>query len=601
MDASRTVRRLTAIVALDVCGFSRMMRVDEEGTLALLKRHRRELIDPKITEFRGRVVRNTGDGLLAEFYSAVDALRCSVDIQRAMAERNTRSSMRTDLRIGVNVGDVIIDDGDIFGDVVNIAARLEGVAPVGGICISDRVREDAAGKVDVEFEDGGLQQLKNIDRPVHVYRVRFGTPATEAAISRSTAVDMSIPAKPSIVVMPLRNAGGDPEHDYLADGLTGEIITSLSRYPSLFVVAQGTSFAYKGQPSRPRRVAGELGVKFVMEGGVRHSDNQLGFGIRLYEGESGDEVWVGRYDREEGELFASLHEATQGILSLIAPEVGDAEHAQAARKRPDDIAAYQLALMAWVDAQRAWLGPDAALRESALRTARQALAIDPRNTRALGTLAMVNWQNAFIRGTPDVEEAITEGLRCARLAIQHDRSDHWGYVLKAMLLALSGSPDAWSEAVEDCRRAQELNPNDALTLYALGWMEAISGNAVPAIEHLRQFLRCNPHDAWVPNVHVLLSLASFVCADYRAGIEWAQRAPDVPMAVHNRAACHIGLGELDLAARATQEARELSPESLEARLAGTSVFRRPEDRQRHTIFLRVAAGLEDAEVVDDLR
>lgn len=578
-----------------------MMRADEEGTLALLKAHRRDLIDPKIEEFRGRIVRATGDGLLAEFYSAVDALRCAVDIQRGMAERNLRTATRTDLRIGVNVGDVILDDGDIFGDAVNIAARLESVAPVGGICISERVREDTAGKVDVEFEDGGLQSLKNIDWPVHVHRVQFVSREAAMAPRPDAAADMTVPLKPSIAVMPFRNASGDPEQEHLSDGLTAELATALSRLPSLFVVARNTTATYKGQPTTARRIAAELGVKYVVEGGLRRSESQLGVGVRLYEGETGAELWVGRYDREAEGFFDILDDATRNIVAKVAPHVEGVELARAFRKRPDHFEAYLAAMRAGLDAERASLGPDSALRERALVEAREALAMDPRSVRALCVIAMCQWQNAFLRNVANVDQAIDDGVRCAQLACHLDRNDHQGYVLKGLLLSLSAAPDAWTEALEECRRAHELNGNDPLVLYAVGWMEAISGNAVPAIEHLRQFLRCNPRDPWAPNAQMLLSLASFVMSDYRAGIEWAQLASSVPVAVHNLAACHVGLGDLDRARRAIEQARELSPEMLEARLAGQSVFRRPEDRKRHTLFLRVAAGLEDPEAADDLR
>ena len=577
-----------------------MMRADEEGTLALLKAHRRELIDPKISENRGRIVRSTGDGLLAEFFSAVDALRCAVEIQRGMLERNRRTAARTDLRIGVNVGDAIIDEGDIFGDAVNIAARLEAAAPVGGICVSERVREDAHGKVDVEFEDGGLQRLKNIDLPVHVHRVRFATD-TDAIAPRPDALDPLPPGRPSIAVMPLRNASGDPGDEYLADGITEDLITSLSRFSTLFVVARNTSFAFKGQPTNVRRVAGDLGVRFVIEGGVRRTDEQLGIGVRLYDGESGAEIWVERYDRPADEMFNVLDEVVRNVVGRVAPHVEGIEYARAARKRPLNLAAHRVALRAWLGVQRAGLGPEAGLREQAVREAREALSMDDRSILALDALAMAHWQMAFVHEVADVDACIEEGLRYAQQAIQVDRSDHWGYLIKGLLLALTPGQESWAEATEDCRRAQELNPNDAMVLYALGWMEATSGNAIPAVEHLGLFLRCNPRDPWVPNVQLLLSLASFVMCDYRAGIEWANLAPAVAASSHNVAACHVGLGNLDQAKAAIQQAKSLSPETLAARLNGTSVFRRPEDRRRHTLFLRIAAGLEDPDAADELR
>ena len=600
MDASRAVRRLTAIVALDVCGFSRMMRADEEGTLALLKCHRRDLVDPKIAEHRGRIVRSTGDGLLVEFFSAVDALRCAVEIQQGMLERNRKAATRMDLRIGVNVGDVIIDEGDIFGDVVNIAARLEGVAPPGGICLSDRVREDATGKVDVEFEDGGPQKLKNIDRPVHVHRVRFAA-SPESAAPRPGAPDVSLPGKPSIALMPLRNASADPAHELFTEGVTEDLVAALSRYPSLFVVARNTSLSYRDQPRNVRRVASELGVAYVVEGGIRRTEAHVGVGARLYDGASGEELWAGRYDGALEDVFEALAEVTRNIVEKVAPHVDEAEHSRAAMRWPENAEAYFLAQGAWLRLQAAWLGPEAALREQALREAREALLASPRCMPALCALAMYHWEVAFLRTVADVPGAITEGLRHAQQAVQLDRSDHRGYLLRGLLLSLSSGSEAWAEGLEDCRRARELNANDAFALYALGWMETVSGHAVPAMDHLRQLIRCDPRGPLVTQAHMLLALASFVVGDYRASAEWAMLVPPAPAAWQHLAACHVGLQEYDRARAAIEQARALAPEMLEARLAGASLFRRPEDRHRHTMFMRIAAGLEDAELAEDLR
>jgi class 3 adenylate cyclase len=274
-------RRLTAILAADVAGYSRLMGADEEGTLAQLKAHRRALVDPQINEHRGRIVKTTGDGMLVEFGSVVDALRCAVEIQRGMVERNAEvpREKRIEFRVGIHQGDIIIDDGDIFGDGVNVAARLEGLAEPGSICVSARVQEDAQGKLDIPFEDIGEQRLKNIVRPVRVYRVKPVQPVANAA----AIIQMPLPDKPSIAVLPFQNMSGDSEQDYFADGVVEEIITALSRFRELFVIARNSSFTYKGRAVDVKLVGRELGVRYVLEGSVRKAANRVRITVQLIE------------------------------------------------------------------------------------------------------------------------------------------------------------------------------------------------------------------------------------------------------------------------------------------------------------------------------
>ena len=269
MAEARVERRLAAILAADVAGYSRLVGIDEEGTLAALKAHRRELIDPKIAEHRGRIVKTTGDGALVEFASSVDAVRCAVEVQRAMSDRNgpVHEGRRVEFRIGINVGDIVYDEGDIFGDGVNIAARLEGLAEPGGICVSGRVHEDVQGKLDINFEDVGEQPLKNISRPVKVFRIRTEKIASGAGKQAESS------KRPSITVLPFQNMSGDPEQEYFADGMVDEIITGLSRIKWLSVVSKNSSYIYKNTPVTIADVAKKLGVRYVLEGGVRKSGN----------------------------------------------------------------------------------------------------------------------------------------------------------------------------------------------------------------------------------------------------------------------------------------------------------------------------------------
>jgi adenylate cyclase len=294
-------RRLSAILAADVAGYSRLIGADEGGTLERLKALRRELLDPKITEHRGRLVKTTGDGLLVEFGSVVDALRCAVEVQREMTGRHTGvpPDNRIEFRIGINVGDIVVEDGDIFGDGVNVAARLEVLAEPGGICVSARVQEDAAGKLDFAFEDLGEQQLKNISRAVRAYRVV--TPLGPAMMRPS--IDPPLPNKPSIAVLPFANMSGDPEQEYFADGMAEEIITALSRIRWLFVIARNSSFTYKGQPVDVKQVGRELGVRYVLEGSVRKSGNRIRITAQLIDAQSGAHLWADRFDGSSEDVF----------------------------------------------------------------------------------------------------------------------------------------------------------------------------------------------------------------------------------------------------------------------------------------------------------
>ena len=285
MSGERVERRLAAILAADVAGYSRLIEANEEGTLARLKALRTEVIDRKIADHRGRIVKTTGDGMLVEFASVIDALRCAVEVQRAVSERNAGvpDDRRIEFRIGINVGDVVVEDGDIFGDGVNIAARLEGLAEPGGICVSARVQEDATSRLDLAFEDIGEQMLKNIARPTRVYRVRDA----DASLKRPTAPALPLPDKPSIAVLPFANMSGDPEQEYFVDGMVEEIITALSRIRWLFVIARNSSFTYRGQAVDVKQVGRELGVRYVLEGSVRKAGNRVRITGQLIDTQSG--------------------------------------------------------------------------------------------------------------------------------------------------------------------------------------------------------------------------------------------------------------------------------------------------------------------------
>jgi adenylate cyclase len=329
MVEQRVQRRLAAILAGDVAGYSRLMGADEEGTLSRLNVHRREFLEPKIADHRGRIVKRTGDGVLIEFASAVDATRCAVEIQHGMVERNALvpQDKRIELRIGIHVGDVMIEDGDIFGDGVNIAARLEGIASPGGICISDDAYRQVRGKLDANFQDAGEHELKNIARPVQVYQLHPGGDAKQAPA-------LALPDKPSIAVLPFQNLSGDPEQEYFADGMVEDIITGLSRIKWLFVIARNSTFTYKGRPVDVKQVGRELGVRYVLEGSVRKATDRVRITGQLVDTATGAHVWAERYDRRLEDIFALQDEITLNVVGAIEPSLRYAEIERVKRKRP---------------------------------------------------------------------------------------------------------------------------------------------------------------------------------------------------------------------------------------------------------------------------
>ncbi|MEE8144524.1 MAG: adenylate/guanylate cyclase domain-containing protein, partial [Kiloniellales bacterium] len=331
-------RRLAAILAADVVGYSRLMGEDEVGTLTALKAHREELIGPRITARRGRIVKLIGDGILAEFPSAVEAVECAVEIQEAMAERNADLPGERQLafRIGINLGDVVVEGDDIYGDGVNIAARLEGIAIPGGICIARNVFNQVKGKVDLEFDDLGAQQVKNIAEPVHVFQVHglgFAAPQIEAPPTGAN----DLRDKPSIAVLPFTNMGGDPDQEYFADGITEDIITELARFQSLLVIARNSAFTYKGKAVRVQDVGRDLGVNYVVEGSIRKAGNRVRLTVQLVEAATGNHVWAERYDRDLTDIFELQDELTRTIVATLPRRLESADAERIRRKPPSNM------------------------------------------------------------------------------------------------------------------------------------------------------------------------------------------------------------------------------------------------------------------------
>jgi adenylate cyclase len=611
----REQRKLAAIIAADVVGYSRLMGRDESGTLARLRKYRAERLDPVLAKYHGRLVKLTGDGVLVEFGSAVDALSAAIEFQQAMADANRDQSADTALvfRMGLHVGDLIVDGDDLYGDGVNIAARLEAEAPPGGIIVSRAVREAVDGRLRAKLHALGELTLKNIERPIRAFRVEWDKGDWQASAtspvmhSDPDAPTLALPDKPSIAVLPFLNMTGDPEQEYFTDGVTEDIITELSRFHSLFVIARNSSFSYKGKSPDIRQVGRDLGVRYVLEGSIRRSSDRIRVTAQLIDTLTGNHIWAERYDRVLEDIFVVQEELTRAIVAAIAPQIEDTERLKAGRRRPESLTAYEIALRAWAHALEGQDKADPEVFNQSIREAREALTIDPNSVRALHALGQAHG-NAFLLGmAADREQALREATSAAARAIELDSTNALGYALRALSVMHGGQWDRYPEALLDARRAHEINPNDTLVLRVLGLFEAYSGEGERGIELLHLVLRLNPRDSRSYMTYNVLANACFIAKRYADGIDWASRAlrerPQM-LGAHAYAVLNlVGLGEIGKAKAMFETLQKVASatEFLRRRLEGTSPFGRPEDRRRATTFLRIAAGLEDPSAAEALR
>jgi len=456
LATGRVERRLTAILAADVAGYSRLMGADEEGTHERLKTHLREVVDPKIKEHRGRTVKNTGDGMLVEFGSVLDAVRCAAEIQRAMIDRNADvpEDKRISFRIGINLGDVIVEPEDIFGDGVNIAARLEALAEPGGICISRTVRDHIGERLPYSFEDIGEQSVKNIARPVHVYRIRLDSEAKALPTGADDAAPESplpLPDKPSVAVLSFTNMSSDPEQEFFADGIAEDVITALSRYPSLFVIARNSCFTYKGRAVDVKQVGLELGVRYVLESGLRKAGDRIRITAQLVEAASGNHVLANRYDRDLADIFALQDEIAEAVTIAIAPAIADAEQQRAMRKPPGS-------LDAWAAYQRGlWHLGKVSVEDNALAEQffQQAVDLDPSFAGGYKRLAAVQGHAADFGGR-GLAEALSSAEALARRAVALDGADAEARSLLSHALRRRGN---YEGALAEAERALTISPN----------------------------------------------------------------------------------------------------------------------------------------------
>jgi adenylate cyclase len=612
---AREQRKLAAILAADVVGYSRLMGRDESGTLTRLRKARAENLDPVLARNGGRLVKLTGDGALVEFGSAVDALSAAIEFQQAMAEANRDQPADTApvFRMGLHLGDLIVDGDDLYGDGVNIAARLEAEAPAGGIVTSRTVHEAVTGRVKATFEDLGSLALKNIERPIQAFSVKWEPSdwqlpvRSEVTVAPATApqVPLPLPDKPSIAVLPFQNMSGDPEQEYFTDGITEDIITELSRFHALFVIARNSSFSYKGKSPDVRQVGRDLGVRYVLEGSIRKSSNRIRVTAQLIDALTGNHLWAERYDRVLEDIFAVQEEVTRAIVTVIAPQIESMEQSKAARRRPDNLGAYEIGLLAWAHAWQGYAKTDQILLDQAIREARDALAVDPRSVLALHTIAFASGMSVFLLMAVDREHALREATSAAARAIELDSTDALGYALRGYCVLLGAQLDRYSEAIEDAQLAHKLNPNDMFVLGLLVWAELAVGEHERAIEHAHQILRLSPRDSRSYDTYHMLGVANFVGKQYSEGIRWALRAvndkPEMFQPRFNLVNCYIGANEIDKARAAFAAAQTIAPEFVKSRLEGRSWLGRLEDRKRANTFFRIAAGLEDPSAAEALR
>jgi adenylate cyclase len=549
MAATRAERRLAAMMAADVVGYSRLIERDEARTIARLKAVRASLTNPLLAEYHGRIVKLMGDGTLCEFTSVVDAVRCAIAIQRGMAERETEiaEDERVRFRIGINLGDVVCEeDGDLYGDGVNIAVRLEALADPGGIVVSGTAYDHLQGKLDCELAPLGEQRLKNIERPVRAYRV---------ALAVGPAAKLSLPDKPSIAVLPFTNMSGDPEQEYFADGLVEEIITALSRVKSFFVIARNSSFTYKGRAVDVRQVSRELGVRYVLEGSIRKAGSRIRIAGQLVDATTGHHVWADRFEGELSDIFDLQDSVTESVVGAVEPSIQLEEIRQACRRPTNYITAYELYLRALPGFHSMTQEGFAEVR----RLTNEALSIDPDFTlaKALG---------AYIRSIavsqcwhePDDSRV---AVRMAREVLAQARDDPTCLRFAAQVLAYSAKD--YETALGAIDRSLHLNPNSAQGYTGGGWVNAHSGRPLIAIQHFHKALRLSPVD---PEKGIALSgigMSNLMLENYAEALACGEHAlremPNYGSSHRVVIGALVGLGRLDEAQAAASRLMEAFP------------------------------------------
>jgi len=586
MDVPGPERRLAAVLAADMVGYSRLMEADERGTLARLKTHRLELIDPAIAKNHGRIIKTTGDGMLVEFRSVADAVQCAAEVQRRMARRNADVSPARwmQFRIGVNLGDVIVEDNDIFGDGVNVAARLEVLAEPGGICVSGAVRDQLGDRLDdITFEDLGEQSVKNITRPIRVFRVRFDPdPKAAPGDAKDAAVATTISRKPSIAVLPLVNMSGDPEQEFFADGLTEDIITELSRFRDLLVISRNSTFMHKGKAVKVQEVAREFGVEYVLEGSVRKAGGRIRVTVQLIDAETDRHIWAERYDRELQDIFAIQDEMTRAIVATLPGRVEAATHDRAKRKNTDNMAAYECVLTARVLHHRSIREDNA----EAQRLLDRALTLDPNYAHAHAWKACVVGQSWIYGWCADNDAALQQVAAELEIALALDDNDS---DVHRILAALNLTRDDHDKAAYHQERALALNPNYDLVVVQQGELLTWLGRPEEGIDWIKKAMRLNPYHPERFWSH--LGRACYCAEKYAEAAEAFSRITRPDHTHHaSLAATFAQMGNAVAAAAHAAEVLKREPKFSVASYLTTQHYKFDGDRQRHEAGL-LKAGL----------
>ena len=560
-------RKIAAILVADIVGYSRLAGADEDRTLSRLRGLRSDLIDPAIDAHHGRIVKRTGDGNLIEFRSVVDAVRCAVEIQNAMVERNAGvpPERRIEFRVGIHLGDVVEEsDGDLMGDGVNIAARLEGIAAPGAICLSEDAYRQAKGRLDLTVTDLGPTRLKNIAEPIRVYSLEVGAPAeakpavpAEPNAQEKTSLGLAQPDKPSIAVLPFQNMSGDPEQEYFADGISEDVITGLSKLRWFFVIARNSSFRYRGKGIDLKRAARELGVRYVLEGSVRKGGNRVRITAQLIDAATGNHLWADHFDGDHSDVFALQDEITKKVVGAIEPRLLEAESLRSQQRSPKDIDAWDMVMRA---NSLFWRLTHTEC-EAAIAILRRAVELHPDYAPVQSMLAfmllMTRW---VVRTSSEVEPGVEETAKLAARAAQLDDSDPWAHLALAWVALAQRQTN---EAVDEYRRALELNPNFAAARGYLGLALALDGRSDEAIENIEQAMRMSPRDPQNSLFNSALAVAHYLAGRYTEAVGIARRSSQLRegLIAGNRIliASLAQAGRIDEARAALQRLKETHP------------------------------------------
>ena len=584
-------RRLAAILAADVVAYSRLMADDEAGTLAALKAHRSELIDPAVARHNGRMVKLMGDGALVEFASVVDAIACAAEIQEAMIARNAgvAEARRIAFRIGINLGDVIVEGEDIYGGGVNVAARLEGLADPGGICVSGTAYDTAHDKLELAFESLGERQVKNIDRPLRTYRVLLGRGAGSAAAPSAGApsATLELPDKPSLAVLPFANMSAEPDQEFFADGISEDIITELSKFRTLFVIARNSSFAFKGQAVDVKEVSAKLGVRYVVEGSVRRAGGRVRITAQLIDAVDDSHIWAERYDRDLEDIFALQDEVTRAIVSAIEPQLASSERLRARRKPTESLGAwecYQRGL--WHLHQ--YRAEDA---EEAISFLERAIELDPTFASAHAGLAFVLYYKVILGFSQDRPNDLARALAAGTTAARLDENDPFAHVALGRVLTAKGEHD---QAIECCERGIALNPSYASAYFGRAHSLWMSGRPAEAVRSHDEAMRLSPRDPLMWAFQASKAIALILLERYEEALENARRAqrhPNTALWAFMPEVSVLGLmGRIDEAKAALERVHRLKPDVTCSFATQVLPISRSADRE-HFVRGLLAAGV----------